>query len=408
VGIIEKEPSLEISATGEAWVLDGASRDRLARMTGADQVLECRRSGSQVGWSLGGHGGSAASVVLEPVDPHHRVEKDGQEYRGEFMVRPTPGAAGLTLINNIDLENYLKGVVPWEIGRHDREKLAAVEAQAVAARTYTMSHLGARKSRGFDLFASVMDQVYKGSSDEDPLCNEAIANTDGLVMEFEGEEIEAYYSACCGGISSNIGEVWARGERGYLSSREDGPGRDGEAFCRSSRHFHWRTSWTAGRLEEILQKTLPEYVARMTEPSRRDWAGHVFSPRDGSSDVDRPGRLLGLDILSRTTSGRVANMTVTTEAGVYHVKGDRVRWVLAPADGNPFILRSAWFNLELVREGNRLVEIAARGRGFGHGIGMCQTGALGRAEEGQDVKTILGHYYPGARLVKVSARRTGS
>ena len=90
------------------------------------------------------------------------------------------------------------------------------------------------------------------------------------------------------------------------------------------------------------------------------------------------------------------------------VAADRTRWVLAPADGNPFILRSARFNLELVREGNRLVEIGARGRGFGHGIGMCQTGALGRAAAGQDVKTILGHYSPGAKLVRVSDGGSGS
>ena len=165
VGIVEEVAFLTIAATGEAWVLAGDTRKRLTRVTDKSLVLECRRAVSQVGWSLGDHRGSAASLVLEPVDPRHRVHREGREYRGDFMVRPTPEGAGLTLINNIDLENYLKGVVPWEIGRHDRDKLAAVEAQAVAARTYTMSHLGARKSRGFDLFASVMDQVYKGTSD---------------------------------------------------------------------------------------------------------------------------------------------------------------------------------------------------------------------------------------------------
>ena len=126
---------------------------------------------------LGEASGTATALILQPVDPVHRLGHSQQKYRGDFLVRPTPGSAGLTLINNIDLENYLKGVVPWEIGRHDRDRLAALEAQAVAARTYTISHLGARKARGFDLYASVQDQVYKGAADEDALCNEAIANT---------------------------------------------------------------------------------------------------------------------------------------------------------------------------------------------------------------------------------------
>jgi stage II sporulation protein D len=407
VGLVENEPALTLGATGPAWVLDGESRRRLAALDDPGATVELRRSQGRVGWSTGSASGTAATVLVEPVDPAHRVRHGNQEFRGDFLVRPTPGDPGLTLVNHVDLESYLKGVVPWEIGRHDRDRLAAVEAQAVAARTYTISHLGARKARGFDLFASVMDQVYKGSADEDPLCNEAIANTAGLVLQYEGREIEAYYSACCGGISSNIGEVWARGDRGYLSSRRDGPARDGEPFCRGSRHFHWRTEWTVGQLEEVMRTSLPEYVARMSEPSRRDWAGHVFSPRDGSSDPDRPGRLVDLEILGRTTSGRVAHLAVTTEAGTYHVKGDRTRWVLAPADGNPFILRSALFDLELVREGDRLVRVAARGRGFGHGIGMCQTGALARAVEGRSAAEILGHYYPGARLVRIGPGRGG-
>jgi len=78
-----------------------------------------------------------------------------------------------------------------------------------------------------------------------------------------------------------------------------------------------------------------------------------------------------------------------------------VRWVLKPADGNPFILRSALFEVELVRDGERLVEVAIRGRGYGHGIGLCQTGALAMAERGKNVREILAHYYPGAVLAEV-------
>ncbi len=134
----------------------------------------------------------------------------------------------------------------------------------------------------------------------------------------------------------------------------------------ATRRTRWSV-WPAGRLEEIMQQTLPEYVAYMSQPGRADWAGPLFSPRDGSSSSTKPGRLRNLEILSRTTSGRVARFAITTDAGVYHVRGDRVRWGLKPADGNPFILRSALFEVELVRDGERLVEVGIRGRGYGHG-----------------------------------------
>jgi len=400
VGLLENEKSLEISVNGPALVLDGHGGSRLARLDGPGTVV-CSRSGSQVTWRGGGQQGTTDTLVLQPVDPGHRVLQGEAEYRGGFLVRTTPGGSGLTLVNNLDLESYLRGVVPWEIGRHGNDKFAALEAQAVAARTYTISHLGTRKSRGFDVYASVQDQVYKGAADEDPICNSAVESTAGLVLRFDDEEIEAYYSACCGGVSSNIEEVWARGGRPYLVSKLDSAGEGEDAFCSTSRYFDWRESWTAGRLEEIMQKTLPEYVKFMTQPGRTDWAGPVFSPRDGSSSANRPGRLINLEILDRTTSGRVARLAVTTEAGVYHVRGDRVRWVLKPASGNPFILRSALFEVELVRDGERLVEVAIRGRGYGHGIGLCQTGALAMAERGYNVRKILSHYYPGATLGEV-------
>ena len=84
------------------------------------------------------------------------------------------------------------------------------------------------------------------------------------------------------------------------------------------------------------------------------------------------------------------------------MRGDRVRWVLAPASGNPAILRSALFEVELVWRDGDLAEVAARGRGYGHGIGLCQAGSLAMAQRGHSYQAILGHYYPGAVLTSVA------
>jgi len=406
VGLLEGEPRLTVFAGGPAELLDGGDNHVLARLPRAGRGLKCERQGEQVVWRVAGQQGRAAAVILRPLDPATRVGLGDLEYRGEFLVLCSPLTEGLTLVNTVDLESYLKGVVPWEIGRHGPERMAALQAQAVAARTYTMAHWGARRSHGFDVFASVMDQVYKGAADEDPLCNEAVTATADLVLQYQGEEIEAFYSACCGGASSNIEEVWARGNRPYLHSAADGPDHGGRAFCAGSRYFHWRESWTVGQLEEILARTLPAYLDWLAEsPARIRWTGPAFSARDGSSEVRRPGHLRNLEILARTTSGRVADLAITTDAGVYHVRGDRIRWVLPPASGNPFILRSAMFDLELERDGNHLQRVAIRGRGFGHGIGLCQTGALERAGQGQSFEEILAHYYPGSVLTRLAGGR---
>ncbi len=406
VGLLENETGLEIYAEGPALLVDAHNGRTLLRLDQAGRKVICERDGAQIVWRSDGRSGRNSAVALRPVDPGTRMSQGDFEYRGEFLVICSPVGRGLTLVNNVDLESYLKGVVPWEIGRHPVERLAAMQAQAVAARTYTVSHWGARRSRGFDVFASVMDQVYKGSADEDEMCNRAVETTSGLVLKADGEEIEAYYSACCGGTSSNIEEVWARGGRPYLKKAADGPDKGGQAFCAESRYFHWRETWTVDQLQEILRETLPAYLDWLDQsPLRTKWAGPSFSPRDGASDAKRPGRLRNLEVLSRTASGRVANLAVTTDAGVYHVRGDRTRWVLRPASGNPFILRSAVFDVELERDGEHLVRVATRGRGFGHGIGLCQTGALERASQGQTFQQILAQYYPGAVLTKMAAGR---
>jgi stage II sporulation protein D len=305
----------------------------------------------------------------------------------------------LTLVNVVDLETYLRGVVPWEIGRPGEKGLAALEAQAVAARTYTVAHLAERQEHGCDVWADTRDQVYRGLEGVDSWCDEAIASTAGLVLRHRGEEIEAYYSSTCGGVSSNVHEVWQRGERSYLRSHSD-TGRDGRAFCSGSSQFTWEERWTRAELEAVLAKSLPAYLDWVAaSPARRAWAGKVFEPSAGSADGGAPGRLRSLRIRSRTTSGRVGVLEVSTTAGVYRVRGDRSRWVLAPASGRFSILRSAWFDLAMERDRDgRLVGVRAEGRGFGHGVGLCQVGALRMAELGYGVREILEHYYPGAKL----------
>lgn len=402
VGLAEGQESLLLEVDGPALLLEGDSRRRLHVFPDGGGRLQVVRDGEQVRWNAGAGWAAHASIVLQPLDPDQRLTHADQDYRGDFLVIPSPMTTGLTLVNQVGLEPYLYGVVPWEIGRHGLAERAALQAQAVAARTYTISHMGSRRSVGFDVYASVMDQVYKGSRHEDALCNEAVDGTAGLVLKHGQDLVDAYYSACCGGFSSRIEAVWPREPVPYLVHHPDRMGQ-GPAFCSESRHFSWEEEWAAGRLEEILQTTLPAYVQYMSEDGRSDWARPIFVPRHEGGDWRQPGRLRGLEIVSRTPSGRVGTLIVTTDAGSYNIKGDRTRWVMPPASGRPTILRSARFELDLVRRDGRLVQVRARGQGFGHGIGMCQTGALGMARQGFSVREILAHYYPGSNLAHLGS-----
>jgi stage II sporulation protein D len=350
----------------------------------------------QLHWQAGDQTGQAGSLFLQPLDPGEVLRWEGAPYYGEFLL--IPAGEGVTVVNVVEMEAYLCGVVPWEIGRHERPALAALEAQAVAARTYTLAHLGEREALGFDVWADVQDQVYRGADGLDDLCNEAVGRTAGLVLEYSGQEIEAYYCSTCGGWTSDVAEVWPRPARPYLRSHPDAVG-DGQPFCAGARHYSWETTWDSQDLQRLLAQSLPEYLDYLGVASRAAWAGEAFTPRTEGADPRRPGRLWSLVISQRTSSGRIGRLDVATDAGVYHVRGDRIRWVLRPADGEPAILRSALFQLETkVNQQGRLERITARGRGFGHGVGLCQTGALAMARQGYSCREILAHYYPGARM----------
>jgi len=308
-----------------------------------------------------------------------RVKED--RFAGDLLLHPA-GGGRVTLINQLDVEEYLRGVVPWEIGRPEAAALEAVKAQAIAARTYTWSHLGHWQALGFDLYDSVTDQVYRGRTGTHPVTDRAVAETRGQVLAHDGRLIRAYYSSTCGGHGSTLADVWTREPAPYLTGRRDGV--RGASWCAASPQFRWTEAWTAAELGVIVREHLPGEIGVTAE---------------------EVGALRGLEVLARDGSGRVQRLRIRTDRGDHEVWGDRIRWVLRPASGRFSILRSTLFNLEEIRVEGTLGGVRVSGGGFGHGVGLCQTGALGMARAGHSAREILEHYYRGARVV--SARDPG-
>lgn len=393
IGMAEDQPLVRLSGDGPWRLSHGAYGDRQVTLA-AGEVARLQLSDGQVTLADSTGALGAPWLVASPLDPDHTLRWDGRPWRGELHLIPTPGGGGLSVINVLELESYLAGVVPREIGNgRPRTDLAAVAAQAVAARTYTISRLGAQDQRGFDLYSDVRDQAYGGVDWEDPLCNEALALTRGLVMR-RGEELSpAYYHSTCGGHTAAVEHVWPYDAHPVLKGRPD-QRPDGRPWCAASKYATWEARWTWPQLEAVLQTSLPQYLDYVQNIAGQDWAQGAFSPSSADARGDQPGRLIKLEVRRRTPSGRVAVLAITTSAGTYLVRGDRTRWVLRPPAGGPTLLRSSWFELAVDAQH----AVVATGRGWGHGLGLCQMGALGRARAGQDFRGILAHYYPGTRL----------
>lgn len=144
-------------------------------------------------------------IVIKP-EPNGFVSVKRKWYRGHFQLNND--GLGLTVINDVPLEKYLQGVVPSEMPsswEHDAHK-----AQAIAARSYALANLGKRGKHGYDLKDTPEDQAYGGASAETPQTNDAVSETEGIVLVHNGKIIPAYYSASAGGKTTTAGQVWSK------------------------------------------------------------------------------------------------------------------------------------------------------------------------------------------------------
>jgi stage II sporulation protein D len=355
---------------GEIVVPEGA----VLRFSGAAGTVEIRGAGDSRAVS------SPVQLLPDRAEP---FTLEGKPYPGTLAIVST--GIGLTAVNAVGLEDYLRGVVPWEIGWLPERRIEALKAQAVAARTYALGRVAAvADTLLWDLVATESDQVYRGLERTDPVVDRAIEETAGVVATYEGDLVRTYYSSTCGGRTAPVPDVWPDREPApYLRSVGDGPGGDAgaRAFCSGSPHFRWRERWKGDAIESILRNLAQE---KKIERSKL-------------------GRLRDVRVEEKGASGRVLATMFVTEGGDIRVGGDRVRWILQRPGGSG-ILRSSWFALEVKRSGRFVRELTAEGRGHGHGVGMCQWGAMGMADEGFRYDEILPHYYPGSRLEAVAPR----
>lgn len=343
--------------------------------------ISVRRQGSLVELRFEPQGTAAVaegSVYITPFKSSNLIY-NGVSYPGRLFV--LVGSVGpLYVINVLPLETYLEGVLPHEIGDPGPDAYAALQAQAITARTYAMTRIQSRKDEPFDVYAGVRDQVYGGKNDTNRLATGAVRETRGVVLTFKDKLAQANYFATCGGHTSDIRLVWPQREPArYLYGLYDRGAPGDKSFCTWVHNYRWRYSFSGKELGRILRKTIPAELG---------------------ADPSTIGSLVDIGVSERNPSGRARYLEIITTKGTFTVEGDRIRWVLMADIDAGRILPSTMFELHKESQNGLLSFVSIIGGGNGHGVGMCQNGAIGMAKGGYTYEMILSHYYPGTRLAK--------
>ncbi len=336
--LLDVRDALTVGATGaHAGSVDGVPRFHTPAaldwpVTAADGQLYV--DGARVG----------SRLLLEAQGSFLTV--NGNRYRGAISL--TAMGDAVRVINVVDMESYLRGVVPSEMAAS--WPLEALKAQAVAARSYTLTSLD--PSGAYDLCATVDCQVYRGVEAEHPRTDAAIAATAGVVVTYGGATARTYYHADSGGMIASSQEVWGSALP-YLVARADAP--------TTTPHRAWVHSLDAAVVAASLEA-----------------AGLGV------------GTVRGVRVVRLSESGRVLELEVTGSARSRVIRGTQLT-NLARSWG----LKSTRFTVQ--------GGLTVRGDGWGHGVGMSQYGARALAQAGYDYGRILAYFYPSTALTQFVA-----
>ncbi len=300
-------------------------------------------------------------------------------YAGPFQLL-SDAHGGWSLVEQVPLERYLEGVVPHEIGAG--VPAAALEAQAVLARTWAVRNQHRFAADGYHLCADTQCQVYSDPRHAGAAVRQAIAATRLAVLIGADGPIHAVYHASNGGISAAYQEAWNGAPVAYLNPFPDGPAPFQARFP---------VPLAAAALPTLLRDGQAAWGADhpVFRWQRRLTAAQVAAALGPERAVGRP---TALKVLARGPSGRVLALEVQGTAGRTVLRLDAIRRTLRTLPSTLFTLRP---------EGEGAWQLT--GGGFGHGAGLSQAGAIDLAGRGWSARRILAHYYPGTTLQPLGA-----
>ncbi len=291
------------------------------------------------------------------------------------------------------LEKYLCGVVPYEIGND--APLEALKAQVIAARSETVSALlsGKYKGNNFDLCADVECQVFAGNNKRTELTDKAVEQTKGLCLFFDNKVIGAYYASNCGGISENVENVWPQRSDAvpYWSSHFDS---DEDLIYNPKENAD---EWIEGNPDVFCNPNLHPELPEWSKKNFRweiEMTGNELT--NNLNELKRIGTFKEMIPLERGNSGRIIKARFIGSEDSLELNSElEIRKIRKP----PF--RSSCFVVNKTVNDDNVEKFLFKGAGWGHGVGMCQSGAIGRAYLGQTYPEILIHYFPETEIKKV-------
>ena len=351
-------PRLDIRADSPLWVTDAKGRGQALRAP-----VQVAAAGT--GFLLDGvlmqteqltlHGGEQGLTLTFPRlarKPNGAAMSSGDsgtEISVSGLVHLVRRGKGFSVINRVDLEEYVKGVVPAEVSSTWHPEM--LKAQAVAARTYALYQQMLSATREYDVAATVQDQVYRGKQGIDVGILRAVEDTRGLVVTYQDAPIYAAFSSTAAGLTEDAMNVWSK-EYPYLKGVEC-------PFDLASPYYQWKSSFKIDTLEQNLRQ-------------------QGFSV----------GTIATMTPLSFSRGGRVATLRVLHSGGELILRGEELRKAVGYT-----IIPSTQFAVESIGR-----DVVLSGFGAGHAVGMCQWGAKELAELGYPFSTILRYYYPGTEL----------
>ncbi len=270
---------------------------------------------------------------------------DNVKYRGAFTIYRDKNS--LTLINNVNLEEYLLSVVPSEV--YTSWNHETLKAQAVAARTYALYETQRNKSKKFDVYADTRSQVYKGMKSEHPSTTKAVFSTKGQILTYNGQIIKSYFSSSIGGLSASGHEIG-----------------DNKPYLKSVKSYH------------------------STQNPNKTW--NIQVPLKKIQQQYKTSQIKEISVSSRSSSGRIEQVQIKDNKGkVTKVRGDHFR----SAIGNT-TMKSTLANVKISSD-----KLIIKGAGYGHGVGMGQWEAQELAKRGAKYHQILRHFYQGTAIKKL-------
>ncbi|MBH8573213.1 SpoIID/LytB domain-containing protein [Nostocaceae cyanobacterium CENA369] len=347
----------------------------------------------RISWVVNGQRYSLNSLEISTDKNLIRVNKtekpeNAQLYAGQLNLQPNAYGT-YTLVNQVPLETYLRGVVPYEIGTNAPK--AAVEAQAIIARTYALRNLRRFAADNYQLCADTHCQVYNGLNGTAANTDKAIAATRNMVLTYKNQLVDALYSSTTGGVTASFSDIWNGEDRPYLRPVVDTP----------------TNFWNLSQQSLADENNFQRFISLQQGFNESNWDMFRWHKESRIEDIAKDLQkflrvknspyakfktIKAMAVVKRSESGRILEFAVKTDIGTFTLHKDEVRSAFAAPV-------STLFYIEPLNKGKPdLWGYAFIGGGLGHGVGLSQTGAQNLAKLGWSSPKILQFYYPGTQI----------